>query len=135
MNLDEARRSDEARLLNERLRRAHHQLEVKQLSEAGEWREYMDETDRLRGLAHCDVINELLARRPMLLERLNECIPRNARERHQLTHGHPLRFGCCAGTDTDPLPAQQVMWPIYSVTAYPRIEFVDGGRTRDGADS
>jgi hypothetical protein len=111
------------------------QLEVKQLSELGEWREYMDETDRLRGLAHCDVINELLSRRPMLLQRLNECIPRNAVERHQLTHGHPLRFGCCKGTDTDPVPSAPVMWPLSSTVTYTRVQFVDGNRTEDGADS
>lgn len=105
------------------------------MDERTEYREPMDEVDRLRGLAHCDVINELLAHRPMLLERLNECIPRSAQERHQLLYGHPLRFGCCAGTDTDPLPAQQVMWPIYSVPTYTRVEFVEGNRPADGADS
>lgn len=57
------------------------------------------EVERLRALAHCDVINEMLARRPALIAALNASIPRTAVERHVQETGHWLRFGCCASDD------------------------------------
>jgi hypothetical protein len=56
----------------------------------------LTDEDRLRGLAHMDVLVELCDRARAARIGQVRSEPRTAAERHARDHGHLLRYGCCA---------------------------------------
>lgn len=52
---------------------------------------------RVFALVQLDVINVALDFHLLQRQAVTMATPRTAQERHMQTHGHRLRFGCCAG--------------------------------------
>jgi hypothetical protein len=51
--------------------------------------------DRIRGLAHCDVIRERLVQRRRQRMQQDHDYYQSSCSSHLREHGHELRFGCC----------------------------------------
>lgn len=71
---------------------------------AVEYLSQLDPVDRIRGLAHLDVLLECVQRARNGRLRVSRGSARSAAERHLAEYGHEFNYGCCRVGPDDEVP-------------------------------